>query len=204
MHTIYGYDFYGEESQRQTELIAEINGLFDPPIDEIDDGMCFLLAIQFISDYIRASTREGAAPNEIFDRITGDTAYLRQVAGNMRAYITNQFNLKRDLAHAEAYLGIVSKKGVEIEKKFETDARDVRAVLPPEEGPRAHLIIIRFPEGAHALAAATLNGTTYVYDPNFGVHATQDTADFYKHFFTSVYSPETKIAAYEVKKRKAD
>lgn len=201
------FHFYGEEEQSQGKLIEVINREFDPPIPQIEQGMCYMLAIQFLLDYL--GDVEHALPERIFDRITADHAYLRQIAGNFREYKDHG----RSLTVAEA-----TQRYVELLSKRHSEARlvgsfSIGTILRPaiDNPVRGHLILFYFKNESgtrmfgHAVAAVQDQDTYCLYDPNFGIYRTKNADDIYRDVLPTVYNPRyIDGSIYAVNKRKLD
>lgn len=203
------YYFYGEEAQSQGSLIPIINKDFVPPIPEITSGMCYMLAIQFILDYLPNCAE--ALPETTFDRITGDYAYLRQIAGNFRKYIMDAGTPFFDIVPAtERYVEMLSEKRSEAKLLTRFDTRSIPQPLIDNPA-RGHLVIFYFtdPSGkktfGHAVAVVRDQDTYCLYDPNFGIFRTKNPDDIYAGVLPNIYNPKyINGSIFSINKKKLD
>lgn len=202
----YGYHFYGNEQQTQGELIDWINAEFDPPIEQIEDGMCYMLAMQFLLDYLRG--QRGATPEHTFDHLTGDKVYLRQIAGNYREYIEHGFPSEEIETLTPHYIELLSYGKLEAAEAFRFYPGT--SYNPSLDSPaKGHLVVFYFEEGGetygHAVAVVRVGDTYCLYDPNYGIFRIDDPKRIYTQVLPDIYCPAgIHGMAFTVNKRKED
>lgn len=201
------FHFYGEKEQSQGQLIEVINREFSPPIPQIEQGMCYMLAIQFLLDYLKDP--KGASPEGTFDHITADKAYLRQIAGNFREY-SDRGTLLPVPESTQRYVDLLSRTRSEARllANFSTRSIDRPAIDNPARG---HLVIFYFQNESgtktfgHAVAVVRDQDTHCLYDPNFGIYRTKNPDDIYLGVLPMIYNPRyLEGSIYAINKRKLD
>ena len=174
---VANYDFYGQLNQRQSALIDLVNDRFEPPISEIAGGMCYMLSMQLLLDYL-GRTDDSRTPENIFDRLTDAQdggAYLRQIAGNFRAYIDSRFSLGNLSAQTGTYISELSRRRYEGTHMSSFSSSTVPSSLSEPDSPRHGLLIVLFytnsdgTESGHAVAVVHDSAGYALYDPNYGI-----------------------------------
>lgn len=194
---VKNFTFYGRPDQCQNALIDSVNAQFDPPIAEIEGGMCYMLAMQYLLDYLNIQNA-ARLPRQIFDILTGGAgqqSYLRQIANNFRAYITNGFNLTGIAQQTQTYIGALSsgRRTAAYLTNFESRSLPTPPLVINNTA-IGHLAILFFRDGdgkmcGHAVAAVWDGARYYLYDPNYGVYQADSTDEIYGAVLPTIYDP---------------
>lgn len=183
---------YGGKNQCQHNLIKGVN-LVAEPLSAIENGMCYMLCIDWIIRCLGNSPKTRRMPLREFDEMTGNIVELRQVAQNFCSYHANvlRFNLQNLQSHSAAWIREFSGQAEAFVEMMSRKARQAHifvtdATLMPRSASldglalaawsEAYLVLFFFESGGkrkgHALAmvsVSTKNNLFLIYDPNRGL-----------------------------------
>lgn len=190
------YDFYGDRNQCQKALITFVNNQFQPPISEIEGGMCYMLSMQFLLDYL-SHTNPAQTAEAVFDTLTSrqdQGAYLRQVAGNFRAYIDSRFSLKNLDAQTGTYIQELSRGQCRATHLTSFTTHTPPSVISEPSSPRRGLLLVLYYQNnsgthGHAVAVVQDAGNYALYDPNYGICRFNAVTDICNTALPAIYAP---------------
>lgn len=182
---------YGNQNQFQGNLIKGVNSYFNPPLKWIQNGMCYMLTLDWILKYLEEPAKKRNTAERVFDLITADIAELRMVANNFAAYAKDipevEKGTEKDVEIR--WMNYIIKQAKVLVSMLSRNTRTLSAYLPtfnivPTPTalgniriiPRteAYLILFQFEaEGkthGHAIGMIADSARDYrIYDPNFGI-----------------------------------
>lgn len=194
---------HGNSNQFQANLIKGVNSYFNPPLKWIENGMCYMLTMDWILKYLEQPAKNANTANIVFDSLTADISELRMVANNFMAYVKDVLEIEDGKAKdAEIRrMQYIIKEAAMIVKMLSRNTRTATAYLPTfyvvptpralgkiclQPQTEAYLILFRFEnEGkihGHAIGMiADSNRDYYIYDPNFGIIRATNISDVFAY-----------------------
>lgn len=182
---------YGNQNQFQENLIKGVNSYFNPPVKWIQNGMCYMLSLDWILKYLEEPAKKRNTAERVFDLITADIAELRMVANNFAAYAKNIPEIEKgETKDVELrWMEYIIKQAAVLVSMLSRNTRTATAYLPTVNIvptptalgnirilPRteAYFILFQFEaEGrthGHAIGMIADSAGDYrIYDPNFGI-----------------------------------
>jgi len=182
---------YGNDDQFQKNLIKGVNSFFKPPLEWIQKGMCYMLALDWILKYLAEPAKRQNTAERVFDAITSNIAELRMIANNYAAYAgdileieqgkTRDMELRRMeylIKQTAAHVSILSRNTRTATPYLPTfnlvptpTALGKIHIIPRKE---AYFILFLYEaEGnmhGHAVGMiADKEGDYRIYDPNYGI-----------------------------------
>lgn len=182
---------HGNRNQFQANLIKGVNSYFKPPLKWIEQGMCYMLTMDWILKYLEQPVKNANTANEVFDLITADIVELRMVANNFMAYAKGLLEIEDGKAQDTELrqMQYIIKEASTIVRMMSRNTRTATAYLPTfhiiptptalgnirlQPQTEAYLILFFFENDGkthgHAIGMiAENNHDYYIYDPNAGV-----------------------------------
>lgn len=139
-------------------------------VREVQDGMCLMLTIEWLSHMIR----HHASVDTSFIRLTSDRTLLKQIAGQQRHYVTDPLSSGGGSVPKPEMVQLASKHTLFLGSKstfLPANMADRIADRIDAYGrPCFVQVRIDMPTGAHSIGfAVDMFGTFALFDPNFGL-----------------------------------
>jgi hypothetical protein len=192
---------HGNRNQFQKNLIMGVNAYAKSELPLIKNGMCYMLTLHWILEYLNANPKTANTANNVFDMMTANIAVLRQVAQNFSSYISNALNHQIDkLANDEiAFLNLIKEQSSDFVELLSRGTRNAQPYLPtfkiiptPEimldisltPQTEAYLVLFYFNSQGkrygHAVGMIANAANDFrIYDPNAGVYTSTVLTDIF-------------------------
>ncbi|RKJ31341.1 hypothetical protein D7X25_36040 [bacterium 1XD42-8] len=192
---------YGNTNQFQENLIKGVNNYFNPPLKWIENGMCYMLTMEWILKYLEQTVKNADTAKVVFDFLTADISELRMVANNFMAYTKGLLKIEEGKAkdvEVRRMEYIINEAAI-IVRMLSRNTRTATAYLPTfpimptptalgnislQPQTEAYFILFRFEDKGkihgHAIGMiADSNRDYYIYDPNFGIIRATNISDVF-------------------------
>ena len=208
---------HGTIDQFQENLIKGVNAFAKPELPLIKNGMCYMLTLHWILEYLNTNSKDQNTAATVFDLMTVNIAALRQIAQNFSSYKSNELKYVKLGNDGISWTKLIKEQVCDfvmiLSKQTRTahfllsdlsifphsDAFSSITLVPQTE---AYLILFKFKckEEIHGHAIgmiANANNDFRIYDPNCGIYTSTVLTDVFATILPG-YTDELKSVTVDI------